>query len=84
VGGWGESGYQVPGSLGELLDEVCVQIFAEQDRGGEARSLRASPEVYEAITRAHRQEIERGNPPMILDLDLVLDVVLEGWRAVVY
>lgn len=37
-----------------------------------------SPEVFQAILRARRRDVERGAPLLVLDLDLETDSSLHG------
>jgi hypothetical protein len=65
--------------IDRVLDDACG-LFHAHDTGPGARPTRmyVSPDVYRAIVRARRREVERGIPLLVLDLDLEVDPSLHG------
>ncbi|MQA87379.1 MAG: hypothetical protein GEV03_22810 [Streptosporangiales bacterium] len=65
-------------SLGVVIDEACAAVFAARDAQRRVTTLRVSPAIYEAIVQGKARELERGNPVMVLGLDVVNDASLSG------
>ncbi|HZD65128.1 MAG TPA: hypothetical protein VE152_03425 [Acidimicrobiales bacterium] len=64
-------------SVGTLLDDVGTVLLGV-GRADRPRRLVVSDEMFTAILAARREEIARGNPLMLLDLDVVADATLAG------
>lgn len=66
------------------LDDACTQIY---DAMGDARpvhEIHVSPEFYDAVVEAKRaQHLDRGNPLLLLALDLVRDENIAPGTALV-
>jgi hypothetical protein len=71
-------------SIVHLLDGACVAII-DGCRAGRMKpsELRVSPSGYESVALVKRDEVSRGNPLMLLDLEVVVDGSLEGDETVI-
>ncbi|WP_326835233.1 hypothetical protein VSH64_09955 [Amycolatopsis rhabdoformis] len=71
-------------SIVHLLDGACVAII-DGFRNGRTKpsQLRVSPSGYESVALVKSAELSRGNPLVLLDLDVVLDPSLEGDRTAI-
>jgi hypothetical protein len=66
-----------------VLDRACEEILQAWEVGQRPTRLIVSPGAYEAITGARRREIQRGNPVMVLDLELELDTDVRDEEALI-
>jgi hypothetical protein len=57
--------------VGDLLDDLAGKILASPDRGAGLRRLRVHPGIYDVIASAKSRELDRGNPLLLLGMDLV-------------
>lgn len=57
------------------LDDACTQIYRTTGAAAEAvHALHVAPALYDAVVEAKRtQHLSRGNPLLLLALDLVSD-----------
>ena len=65
-------------SLAVVLDEACERILQAQDEERSLTTIRASAPVYRAILAAKSDDLARGDPVMLLDLEVVPDLSLSG------
>lgn len=63
-------------SVGVLVDDVCTLLLKLRDWMNPPRRLMVSAQMYEAIVHERQAELKRGNPLMILDLDVAVDPAL--------
>jgi hypothetical protein len=68
-------------SVAEVLDGVCTDILRAAYGGRPPTRMNVSPRVYELVAAAKAQELARGNPLMLLGLDLVSDESVTGNSA---
>lgn len=68
-------------SLTPVIDAVCTEIHAGWANGESFSTLRLSPALYELITASKAREIRRGNPVMVLSLDVVSDATIPVTHA---
>jgi hypothetical protein len=66
-------------SVAALLDDARPLIVQAQERGS-PRTLAVSPSVYEVIARMRSYETVRGNPLLVLGMELVPDASLRHGR----
>jgi hypothetical protein len=57
-------------SLAILLDEVCPMVLAARYQNRRLQYLDVNPRVYESILEAKRKEYARGNPVVVLGLEV--------------
>jgi hypothetical protein len=57
--------------VGEMLDDLAESILALPDRGVALRWLRVNPHLYDVISAAKARELARGNPLLILGMEVV-------------
>jgi hypothetical protein len=71
-------------SIVHLLDGACVAILnGYRDGWTKPSQLRVSPSGYESVAQVKRAEMSRGNPLVLLDLDVVVDHSLEGDKTAI-
>ncbi|MET7995730.1 hypothetical protein ABZU76_33040 [Amycolatopsis sp. NPDC005232] len=71
-------------SIVHLLDGACVAILnGYRDGRTKPAELRVSPSGYESVALVKRAELSRGNPLVLLDLDVVVDHSLEGDKTAI-
>lgn len=68
-------------SLVPVIDAVCAEILAGWASGESFSTLRLSPVLYDLVTAGKAREIQRGNPVMLLSLDVVADDTIPVSRA---
>jgi hypothetical protein len=68
-------------SLAPVIDAVCAEILEGSANGESFSTLRLSPAVYELIAASKARELQRGNPVMLLSLDVVADDTIPVARA---
>ncbi|MGH3393035.1 MAG: hypothetical protein ACRDOO_29570 [Actinomadura sp.] len=68
-------------SLGPVVDAVCSEIHAGWACGETFSTLRLSPALYDLIATSKAREIQRGNPVMLLSLDVIADDTIPDTRA---
>jgi hypothetical protein len=58
--------------IAEVLDEACREWFDRRRRGqAPPHELRVNPVVYETIAQAKAADTARGNPLLLLGLEVV-------------
>lgn len=57
--------------VGELLDDLAAQIVMSADRGAGLRTLKVNPYLYDVVAEAKERELSRGNPLLLLGMELV-------------
>jgi hypothetical protein len=58
--------------IAEVLDEACQQWLDKRNRGEDPpHEVRVNPIVYQTIADAKASDLARGNPLMLLGLDVV-------------
>lgn len=71
-------------SIVHLLDGACTAIInGYRDGWAKPSELRVSPSGYEFVALLKRGEVSRGNPLMLLDLDVVVDHSLQGDKTAI-
>jgi hypothetical protein len=66
-------------SIAHLLDGACVAILDGYRRGWRKPSeLRVSRSGYKSVALVKRAEVSRGDPLILLDLEVVVDRSLDG------
>lgn len=68
-------------SLAPVIDAVCAEIHAGWANGESFSTLRLSPALYELIIASKAREVQRGNPVMVLSLDVVADATIPVTHA---
>jgi hypothetical protein len=71
------AGTSVAQGLAATVDDVCAAMLELPERAARPSTLRVNPQVYEAIARTKQREVGRGNPIVLLDLDVVMDADVE-------
>jgi hypothetical protein len=56
--------------VGELLDDLAESIVTSPDRGAGLRRLRVNHHLYDVIAAAKARELARGNPLLLLGMEL--------------
>lgn len=56
--------------VGELLDDLAEKIVTSPDRGAGLRRLRVNERLYDVIAEAKARELARGNPLLLLGMEL--------------
>jgi hypothetical protein len=57
-------------NVAELLDDLAEAIVTSPDRGAGLRHLRVNPKVYDVIAEAKARELARGNPLLLLGMEV--------------
>lgn len=57
--------------IGELLDDLAAEIVTSVDRGAGLRTLKVNPYLYDVVAEAKSRELRRGNPLLLLGMELV-------------
>lgn len=70
-------------SLASVVDAVCSEIHAGWASGETFSTLRLSPALYELIAASKAREVRRGNPVMLLSLDVVADDTIPVTHATI-
>jgi hypothetical protein len=71
-------------SIAHLLDGACVAILnGYRDGWTKPSELRVSPSGYELVALIKRDEVSRGNPLVLLDLEVVVDPSLDGDKTAI-
>jgi hypothetical protein len=60
-------------SLAPVMDSVCEALHAGYARGERFTRLYLSPRLYQIVADSKAREIARGNPVMVLSLDVEPD-----------
>jgi hypothetical protein len=61
-------------SFAVTLDDLCRQVHQAAEDGRRVESVHVPPEIYDSIATAKaKQHLARGNPLLLLALDLVRD-----------
>jgi hypothetical protein len=66
-------------SLAPVVDAVCAAM--QDDEAHQWSVLRVPPPVYALIADSRRDDVARGNPVMVLSLDVVSDASVPVGRA---
>lgn len=56
--------------INDILDDLASAIIAAPDRGAQLRTLRVNPYVYDVVAEAKKSEVTRGNPLLLLGMEL--------------
>lgn len=71
-------------SIVRLLDNACAEILSGYREGRrQPWQLSVSPSAFEAVSRIKHGEVSRGNPLMLLDLEVAADRSLDGEATVI-
>jgi hypothetical protein len=73
-----------PPSIAEMLDEACPLILAAWQRNERPHYLRVHRTLYEVVAEAKASEIARGNPVLLLGLEIIPSDVVPPNRAEVF
>jgi hypothetical protein len=66
------------------LDDACIQVQNAMDEDRAVHEIHVSPQFYDAMVSAKRaQHLDRGNPLLLLALDLVRDENIPPGTALV-
>jgi hypothetical protein len=63
--------------LAATIDDVCAALLELPDHASRPTTLRVNPQVYDAIAQTKQREVGRGNPIVLLELDVVRDADVE-------
>jgi hypothetical protein len=71
-------------SIAQMLDDACPQILDAWYRNERPHYLRVHRSLYEAVAEAKASEIKRGNPVLLLGLEIIPSDVVPPNRAEVF
>ena len=70
--------------IADMLDEACRQVLDARNHDQHPTHIRVSGAAYDAIVSAKARELARGNPPLLLGLDMVVTDRVPDDSAEVY
>jgi hypothetical protein len=69
-------------SMAVILDDLCTLIRRADDEHRSIYAVHVAPRIYELVAAAKaKQHVSRGNPLMLLGLDLVRDETVVPGRV---